>query len=126
MAFFPNLRLLTVIYRGHWNKIVISQIFALLMAAFMIFIPMQVSTIINHANDMHAAINDAVLIALFAVLTGIFCMANVFYSVRIAEATGNFVRNTIYKKIQAFSFGNLDKFSTGVRGLPGLRSRSRR
>ncbi len=113
MAFFPNLRLLTVIYRGHWNKIVISQIFALLMAAFMIFIPMQVSTIINHANDMHAAINDAVLIALFAVLTGIFCMANVFYSVRIAEATGNFVRNTIYKKIQAFSFGNLDKFSTG-------------
>lgn len=83
------------------------------MAAFMIFIPMQVSTIINHANDMHAAINDAVLIALFAVLTGIFCMANVFYSVRIAEATGNFVRNTIYKKIQAFSFGNLDKFSTG-------------
>jgi len=104
---------LTVIYRGHWNKIVISQIFALLMAAFMIFIPMQVSTIINHANDMHAAINDAVLIALFAVLTGIFCMANVFYSVRIAEATGNFVRNTIYKKIQAFSFGNLDKFSTG-------------
>jgi len=113
VAFFPNLRLLTVIYRGHWNKIVISQIFALLMAAFMIFIPMQVSTIINHANDMHAAINDAVLIALFAVLTGIFCMANVFYSVRIAEATGNFVRNTIYKKIQAFSFGNLDKFSTG-------------
>jgi len=113
LSFLPNLRLMTVIYRGYWNKILLSQVFALLMAAFMIFIPMQVSSIVNHALDIHAAIDDAILIALFAVLTGVFCMANVIYSVRISEATGNYIRNLIYTKVQAFSFGNLDRFSTG-------------
>lgn len=113
MSFLPNLRFMTVIYKGYWGKIALSQVFALLMAAFMIFIPMQVSSIVNHAQDIHLAVEDAVLIALFAVLTGIFCMANVVYSVRIAEATGNYVRNGIYKKIQSLSFGNLDRFSTG-------------
>ena len=113
MSFLPNLRFMTVIYKGYWGKIALSQVFALLMAAFMIFIPMQVSSIVNHAQDIHLAVEDAVLIVLFAVLTGIFCMANVVYSVRIAEATGNYVRNGIYKKIQSLSFGNLDRFSTG-------------
>jgi len=113
MGFLPNLRRMTIIYRGYWGKIALSQVFALLMAAFMIFIPLQVSTIINDATDIHAAVQNAVLIALFAVLCGVFCMANVVYSVRIAEATGNYVRNNIYKKIQSYSFGNLDRFSTG-------------
>ncbi|MFH0968111.1 MAG: ABC transporter transmembrane domain-containing protein [Methanobacteriota archaeon] len=113
MGFLPNLRRMTVIYHGYWGKIALSQIFALLMAAFMIFIPLQVSSIINDATNIHAAVENAVLIALFAVLCGVFCMANVVYSVRISEATGNYVRNGIYKKIQSYSFGNLDRFSTG-------------
>jgi len=113
LAFLPNLRYMTVIYRGHWGKIALSQIFALLYAAFMIFIPLQVSHIINNVDNMHAAVENGVLIALFAVLCGVFCMANVVYSVRIAEATGNFVRNNIYKRIQNLSFANLDQFSTG-------------
>ena len=113
MPLLPNLRYMTVIYKGYWGKIALSQVFALLMAAFMIFIPMQVSSIVNHAQDLHLAVEDAILITLFAVLTGIFCMANVVYSVRIAEATGNYVRNGIYQKVQTLSFGNLDTFSTG-------------
>jgi len=102
-----------VIYRGHWGAIAISQVFALLYVTFMIFIPMQVMLIINNAADIHAVIQNAVLIALFAVITGIFCMANTVYAVRIAEATGNYVRNAIFRRIQNFSFGNLDKAATG-------------
>lgn len=102
-----------VIYRGYWGKIAISQVFALLMAAFMIFIPMQVSVIINQANDIHAVVQTAVLIVVFAVLTGIFCMANVVYAVKIAEGTGAYIRNEIYRRIQTFSYGNLDRMSTG-------------
>ena len=102
-----------VIYRGHWRPIAISQIFALLYVAFMIFIPMQVMIIINNYKDIDAAIQNAVLIGLFAVLTGIFCMANTVYAVRIAEATGDYIRNAIFARIQSFSFGNLDRSATG-------------
>jgi len=102
-----------IIYRGHWRPIAISQIFALLYVTFMIFIPMQVMIIVNDAQNMDAAIQNAILIALFAVITGIFCMANTVYAVRIAEATGNYVRNGIFARIQNFSFGNLDKSATG-------------
>ncbi|MDO9034627.1 MAG: ABC transporter ATP-binding protein, partial [Methanoregula sp.] len=113
MVFLPNLRYMMVIYRGHWRPIAISQIFALLYVTFMIFIPMQVMIIVNDAQNMDAAIQNAILIALFAVITGIFCMANTVYAVRIAEATGNYVRNGIFARIQNFSFGNLDKSATG-------------
>jgi ABC-type multidrug transport system fused ATPase/permease subunit len=102
-----------VIYRGHWRPIAISQIFALLYVTFMIFIPMQVMIIINNYQDIDAAIQNAVLIGLFAVITGIFCMANTVYAVRIAEATGNYIRNGIFARIQSFSFGNLDRSATG-------------
>jgi ATP-binding cassette subfamily B protein len=102
-----------VIYRGHWRPIAISQIFALLYVAFMIFIPMQVMIIINNYQNIDAAIQNAVLIGLFAVLTGIFCMANTVYAVRIAEATGDYIRNGIFARIQSFSFGNLDRSATG-------------
>ncbi|MDO9324993.1 MAG: ABC transporter ATP-binding protein [Methanoregula sp.] len=102
-----------VIYRGHWKPIAISQIFALLYVTFMIFIPMQVMIIINNARDIDAAVQNAVLIGIFAVLTGIFCMANTVYAVRIAEATGNYIRNGIFSRIQSFSFGNLDRSATG-------------
>jgi ABC-type multidrug transport system fused ATPase/permease subunit len=102
-----------LIYRGHWRPIAISQIFALLYVTFMIFIPMQVMIIINDAQNINAAIQNAVLIGIFAVITGIFCMANTVYAVRIAEATGNYVRNGIFSRIQSFSFGNLDRSATG-------------
>jgi ATP-binding cassette subfamily B protein len=102
-----------IIYRGHWRPIAISQVFALLYVTFMIFIPMQVMIIVNDAQNMDAAIQNAILIALFAVITGIFCMANTVYAVRIAEATGNYIRNGIFARIQNFSFGNLDKSATG-------------
>ncbi|MCX6701007.1 MAG: ABC transporter ATP-binding protein [Methanomicrobiales archaeon] len=101
------------IYRGHWRPIAISQVFALLYVAFMIFIPMQVMIIINNYQDINAVIQNAVLIGIFAVLTGIFCMANTVFAVRIAEATGNFIRNGIFSRIQNFSFGNLDRSATG-------------
>ena len=101
------------IYRGHWRPIAISQVFALLYVTFMIFIPMQVMIIINDAQNINAAIQNAILIGIFAVITGIFCMANTVYAVRIAEATGNFVRNGIFSRIQSFSFGNLDRSATG-------------
>ena len=44
-----------VIYRGHWRPIAISQIFALLYVAFMIFIPMQVMFIINNYRSYATA-----------------------------------------------------------------------
>jgi len=113
VVFLPNLRYMMVIYRGHWKPIAISQIFALLYVTFMIFIPMQVMIIINNARDIDAAVQNAVLIGIFAVLTGIFCMANTVYAVRIAEATGNYIRNGIFSRIQSFSFGNLDRSATG-------------
>jgi len=113
MPFLPNLRYMMLIYRGHWRPIAISQIFALLYVTFMIFIPMQVMIIINDAQNINAAIQNAVLIGIFAVITGIFCMANTVYAVRIAEATGNYVRNGIFSRIQSFSFGNLDRSATG-------------
>ncbi len=102
-----------LIYRGHWRPIAISQVFALLYVAFMIFIPMQVMIIINNYQDMNAAIQNAILIGIFAVLTGIFCMVNTVYAVRIAEATGNYIRNGIFSRVQSFSFGNLDRSATG-------------
>lgn len=49
---------------------------------------------------------------LFAVISAVFTIANGWYTVQFAERSAHAVRMYLYRKIQTFSFGNLDQFST--------------
>jgi ABC-type multidrug transport system fused ATPase/permease subunit len=111
-----NLRRMTVIYRDVWKWIALSQLFVLLGAIFMLLIPVQVATLLNSgvlAGDIEVVVNSALKMLLFAILAGTFSMANLYIASRLGEGTAHFLRKEMYRKIQHFSFGNLDRYPTG-------------
>jgi len=110
-----NLRRMLIIYRGAWKWIALSQVFILLGAIFMLLIPQQVSQLINNgvlAGDIGVVV-DSALYMLLAILAAGFSLSNLYIAARVGEGTAHFLRKELYKKIQTFSFGNLDRYPVG-------------
>ena len=105
-----------VIYKGAWGWIALSQLFVLLGAMFMLLIPLQISALIDKgvlAGDIGVVVDKALFMLLFAILAGAFSMANLYIAARVGEGTAHYLRKEVYKKIQTFSFGNLDRNPVG-------------
>jgi ATP-binding cassette subfamily B protein len=116
MSFLLNLRQMMVVFRMFKKEIVLSQICILVMAAFMLAIPSEISLLINDgisAGNLETVVYNALRIILYAFIAGIFTMLNLFFATRIAEGVGNALRTEVYDKIQHFSFHNLDRFPPG-------------
>ncbi|MCU0629804.1 MAG: ABC transporter ATP-binding protein/permease [Methanoregulaceae archaeon] len=112
----PNLSRMLVIYKGAWGWIALSQLFVLLGAMFMLLIPVQISALIDKgvlAGDIGVVVDKALLMLLFAILAGAFSLANLYIAARVGEGTAHYLRKEVYKKIQTFSFGNLDRIPVG-------------
>lgn len=104
------------IYRKAWKSLVISQVFVLLAGIFLMLVPAQVSDIINYGiveGDLNAVLDSALLMILFAFISGIFTMLNLVLAILFAEGTANYLRTRMYRKVQKFSFKNLDEYPTG-------------
>ncbi|MDW5564248.1 MAG: ABC transporter ATP-binding protein [Methanomassiliicoccus sp.] len=104
------------IYRGAWPSLVISQLFALAAATFILLIPTQVSRIINlgiYQNNLGAVVDSSLLMLLFAGLAGFCLFMTLTYAVLFAEGTGNFLRTRTYERVQSLSFKNLDGIPIG-------------
>ncbi|WP_367719149.1 ABC transporter ATP-binding protein [Lactobacillus gasseri] len=63
----------------------------------------------NHDTVLRDGIGLVVL-SLLAIIAGIF---NVYYAAKIAQGITSDLREETYAKIQSFSFGNIEKFSSG-------------
>lgn len=112
----PNLRRMLIIYRNAWKWIALSQLFVVFVALFMLLIPQQVSTLINDGvlpGNLEVVVDRALFMALFAILAACFSMANLYIAARVGEGTAHFLRREVYRKIQTFSFGNLDRYPVG-------------
>ena len=111
-----NLRRMMIIYKRAWKWILLSQVFVMLGAIFMLLIPQQVSQLVNDgvlAGDVTVVVDSVLAMLLFAILAATFSMSNLYIAARIGEGTAHFLRTELYKKIQTFSFGNLDRYPVG-------------
>lgn len=65
------------------------------------------------ADNQSTVLRDGiglVILGLLAIVAGIF---NVYYAAKIAQGITSDLREETYAKIQSFSFGNIEKFSSG-------------
>ena len=113
---YKNFRKMLVIYKGTRRALVISQVLLFLSVATNQVIMALNARLINEgvqANDINVVISTAMwMVGLTLVLT-VFSVGNAIYAVMFAEGTANFLRVTTFRKVQTFSFGNLDRFRTG-------------
>ncbi|MGC9348510.1 MAG: ABC transporter ATP-binding protein, partial [Anaerolineae bacterium] len=64
-------------------------------------------------GDMQVILGTSLLMMGAAILSALFSIGNTILSVRVGQNLGADMRNAIVRKVQAFSFGNLDRLRTG-------------
>jgi ATP-binding cassette, subfamily B, multidrug efflux pump len=100
----------------YWKFSVLSL--ALLTAVVMmdLTIPRLVQRIIDEGisqNSQAVVLQTAALMLGISLLSAVLAIGNNYFSVRVGEAVARDLREAIFKKIQSFSFDNLDVFPTG-------------
>jgi ATP-binding cassette, subfamily B, multidrug efflux pump len=64
-------------------------------------------------SDVHLVIQTGLFMALFAVVGAFGGMMNGYFAEKVSQGFGADMREQLFRKVQSFSFGNLDEFGTG-------------
>ena len=97
-------------------KAIIALILLLGMVGADLLIPRLTQRIIDRGiatQNMHVIATTALVMVGIALLGALFSIGNTILSVRVAQGFAADVRSAIVRKVQTFSFGNLDKLRTG-------------
>ena len=95
---------------------IIALILLLGMVGADLLIPRLTQRIIDRgiaAQNMHVIATTALIMIGVALLSALFSIGNTILSVRVAQGFAADVRSSIVRKVQTFSFGNLDRLRTG-------------
>jgi len=102
--------------RPYWKSVVLALVLLIGVVAADLLIPRLTQQVIDQGiaqRDVGAIARTALLMLGAAVLSALFAVANTVLAVRVGLNTGADLRSAIARKVQTFSFGNLDDFQTG-------------
>ncbi|HIH89593.1 TPA: ABC transporter ATP-binding protein [Candidatus Bathyarchaeota archaeon] len=102
--------------KPYWKPAILS----ILMLSFSVIIELQIPRLLQRIVDEGIANKDlwligvtAVMMVGLAIFDAAMSIGNTFLSVRAAQGFAADVRSAVFRRIQSFSFGNLDRFQTG-------------
>ena len=98
------------------REIILSIVLLGLVVVAELSIPRLIQVIIDDGvakNDMNTILYTSLLMIGASIMSAIFMVGNTIYAVRAARNIEADIREALFKKIQTFSFGNLDDFNTG-------------
>ena len=98
------------------REVVLAVVLLGLVVVTDLSIPRLVQVIIDDGianKDMEVVVRTSILMIGASILSALLMIANTVYSVRTARSFEADLREAVFKKIQTFSFGNLDDFTTG-------------
>jgi ATP-binding cassette subfamily B multidrug efflux pump len=100
-------------YRG---QAVVALILLLGMVAGDLIVPRLTQRIIDQgitAGDLHVVLTTSLLMLAAALVSALFAVANNIFSVRVGQSFAHDLRSALVRKVQTFSFANLDELKTG-------------
>ncbi len=98
-----------------WQAIV-ALVLLLGMVGSDLLIPRLTQRIIDEGiatGDLRVVLTTSLLMLAAALLAALFALGNNFFSVRVAQSFAHDVRSGLVRRVQSFSFGNLDELRTG-------------
>ena len=98
------------------KKALFSLAMLVAMVALDLAVPRLVARIIDKGirqKDMAVVLSTSALMLCMSALSALVAVLNSNSSIRVGESVARDLREAIFVKIQAFSYGNLDRFSTG-------------
>ena len=111
-----SLRRLMRFVRPYRGQAAVAMILMLGMVVADLLIPRLTQRIIDvgiASQDMSVIWSTALIMLAAALTSALFALANNFFSVRVAQSFAHDVRSALVRKVQSFSFGNLDEVKTG-------------
>jgi len=111
-----SLRRMIHFVKPYKRNSILSMLLLLGVVIADLLIPRLTQRVINQGilkQDMSAILTTALLMLGAAALSALFSIGNTLLSVRVAQGVGADLRSTLVRKVQTFSFGNLDRLQTG-------------
>ena len=111
----PLLKLLPYA-RPYWKRAVLALTFLTAVVAMDLSIPRLIERLIDEgitAHNMPVVIQTALIMVGFSLTSLAFALGNNYSSVSVGSGVARDVREALFLKIQSFSYGNLDDFTTG-------------
>ena len=102
--------------RPYRNQASVALVLMVAMVATDLLIPHLTQRVIDQGiapHNLHVVITTALVMVGAAVLSAGFAIANNYLSVSVAMGFGADIRSAMMRKVQSFSFANLDRLQTG-------------
>jgi ATP-binding cassette subfamily B protein len=102
--------------KPYWKRAVLSLVLLSTLVFMDLSIPRLIERIIDQGITGHnqtVVVHTALLMLSISALSTLIAIGNNIYSIRVGEGVARDLREAIFEKIQTFSFGNLDRMTTG-------------
>ena len=111
-----SLRRMIHFVKPYWKASILALLLLLGMVASDLLIPRLTQRVVDEGiarHDMGTIWTTSLMMLGAAVLSALFAIANTVLSVRVGQGVSADLRSKIVRKVQTFSFGNLDRIQTG-------------
>lgn len=102
--------------KPYWKQSVLALILLIAVVIMDLAIPKLIQRIIDEGiaeNNMQLVINTTALMLGLSLLSAVFSVGMNYFSVSAGEGFGRDLRDSLFLKIQNYSYGNLDRMRTG-------------
>jgi ATP-binding cassette subfamily B protein len=107
---------LLIYLKPYWKQALIAPLLMILEVAMDLMQPRMMQRILDEGikrGNQSLVLETAIIMVGFALIGAVGGIGCTFFAVRAAINFGTDLRNSVYRKIQSLSFGNLDKLGTG-------------
>lgn len=102
--------------KPYWKLALLALVLLTSLVFMDLAIPRLIQQIIDQGikqNNLTVVVQTSLLMVGISILSTIIAIGNNIFSVRVGESVARDLREAIFLKIQSFSYGNLDHFTTG-------------
>ncbi len=111
-----DIRKLIHFLKPYWRRAVVALVLLTSLVFMDLAIPRLIQRIIDQGvkqNNLNVVIQTSLLMLGISLLSTLIAVGNNLTSVRVGESFARDLREAIFVKIQSFSYGDLDRFTTG-------------
>ena len=111
-----HVRKLLPFLKPYWKLATISLVLLAAVLVIDLAIPRLIQRVIDqgvNAGDMPVVLQTSALMIGLSLLQFLLALGNNLYSIQAGEGVARDLREALFVKIQSFSYGNIDRFTTG-------------
>jgi ATP-binding cassette subfamily B protein len=111
-----DLRKIIKFVKPYWRRAVVSLILLVLLVFGDLAVPRLIEQIIDQGikqKNLTIVLQTSAIMLSISLVSTMLAILNSNFSIRVGESVARDIREAIFVKVQKFSYGNLDKFSTG-------------